>query len=56
MDALSLVDDVITVEEEMCFGCGNCISACPTETLSMIRRASVEPPETKDRLSEVGLR
>ncbi len=54
MDALSLVDEVITVNEEMCFGCGNCVSTCPTESLSMVRRASVEPPEAKEMLSELG--
>jgi NAD-dependent dihydropyrimidine dehydrogenase PreA subunit len=55
MEALSLVDEVISVNQNMCFGCGNCVSVCPTESLSMVRRASVKPPEAKDRLSQMGL-
>ncbi len=55
MEALSLVDDVITVNEKICFGCGNCVSACPTEALSMVRRASIEPPAAKERLAQMGL-
>ncbi len=55
MEALSLVDDVVAVDERICFGCGNCVSVCPTESLSMVRRASVIPPQAKERLSQMGL-
>jgi ferredoxin len=55
VEALSLVEDVISVNENMCFGCGNCVSACPTESLSMVRRRTLEPPEAKERLSQLGL-
>jgi len=55
MEALSLEDDLIAVKEHMCFGCGNCVPVCPTESLTMVRRASVIPPEAKERLSQMGL-
>jgi len=55
VDALSLVEEVISVNENMCFGCGNCVSVCPTESLIMIRRRNLEPPEAKERLSQMGL-
>jgi len=45
LEALSLVDDVVTVKKEHCVGCGNCVSTCPTETLSMVRRSSTIPPK-----------
>jgi len=45
MGALRLVDEVVRVDRNLCVGCANCVSACPTETLSMVRRASVVPPE-----------
>jgi len=45
MEALSVVDEVISVNPVHCIGCGNCVSVCPTETVSMVRRASVVPPQ-----------
>ena len=55
MEALSLVDDVISVNEEMCVGCANCVPVCPTESLSMVRRADDVPPESKDTLHRLGM-
>jgi Pyruvate/2-oxoacid:ferredoxin oxidoreductase delta subunit len=55
MEALSLVDEVISVNDNMCFGCGNCVPVCPTESLAMVRRRKLEPPEAKERLSQMGL-
>ena len=55
VEALSLEGEVISVNENMCFGCANCVSVCPTESLSMVRRRELEPPEAKDRLSQMGL-
>jgi NAD-dependent dihydropyrimidine dehydrogenase PreA subunit len=55
MEALSLVDEVISINENMCFGCGNCVPVCPTESLTMVRRRKLQPPEAKERLSQMGL-
>jgi len=55
VEALSLEGEVISVNENMCFGCGNCVSVCPTECLTMERRRTLEPPEAKERLSQMGL-
>jgi len=55
VEALSLVNETISVNENMCFGCGNCVSVCPTESLTMVRRRTLEPPEAKKRLSQMGL-
>jgi Fe-S-cluster-containing hydrogenase component 2 len=45
MEALSVVDEMIRVNQAHCIGCGNCASVCPVGALSMARRASVVPPQ-----------
>jgi NAD-dependent dihydropyrimidine dehydrogenase PreA subunit len=55
MEALSLVDEIISVNEDLCVGCANCVPVCPTESLSMLRRADDVPPEAKDTLHRFGM-
>lgn len=55
MGALSLKEGSVSVNEKMCFGCGNCAAVCPTESLFMVRRRNLEPPEAKEKLSQMGL-
>ena len=55
MDALSLVDEVISIDESMCIGCGNCTTVCPTECLSMVRRSEVKPPEAGREMQGLGM-
>jgi NAD-dependent dihydropyrimidine dehydrogenase PreA subunit len=45
MEALSLEGEVVTVRIDHCVGCGNCVSVCPTASLSMERRSDTQPPE-----------
>jgi len=40
--ALLVPDDVCEVDHARCVGCGVCISACPTDALSMERRPEDE--------------
>ena len=54
MEALSLVDDVISIDQSLCVGCGNCVSVCPTECLSMVRRSESEPPKSETELALMG--
>ena len=55
MEALSLVDEVISIDESRCIGCGNCTTVCPTECLSMVRRAEVKPPEAGSEMRGLGM-
>lgn len=38
MDALSLVDDVVSHDERRCIGCGLCTTVCPSEALLLVRK------------------
>jgi Na+-translocating ferredoxin:NAD+ oxidoreductase subunit B len=42
MEALTLVDGVISFKAERCIGCGLCVSTCPSGAMSLVRKA--EPP------------
>ena len=41
-------DDIVTVDEALCVGCGNCVSTCSTDALSMKRRSSQKPLDVPD--------
>ena len=45
LEALSLVDDRITINEKYCLGCGACVSKCPTGSLSLVRLSHNKPPD-----------
>jgi electron transport complex protein RnfB len=52
--AVELVDEVATVHEAQCIGCGLCVSTCPEEAISMIpREQPFTPPAT---VTEMGMR
>ncbi len=45
MDAIALGDDGYAVlKEERCIGCGLCVSTCPNEALSLVRKPPAERP------------
>ena len=54
MEALSLVEEVVTVNKDHCVGCGNCVSVCPTESLAMERRSDTKPPEFSEAFGGLG--
>ncbi len=55
MEALSLVDDLISVEAARCIGCGNCATVCPTECLVMVRRSGAAPPASRGAGQPLGM-
>jgi len=46
VNAMSMGDDVVDINYQLCIGCGLCTSFCPTEALSLItREEKVVPPK-----------
>ncbi|MEE8397897.1 MAG: 4Fe-4S dicluster-binding protein [Desulfobacterales bacterium] len=54
MEALSLVDDAVSLHQDYCIGCANCTSVCPTESLSMVRQSENQPPIRKSKVEKLG--
>ena len=53
MNALTLIDDISTVNRDRCIGCGACVPTCPSEAI-LLRKIESEfvPPEDWDALYE----
>ncbi len=50
MEALTLVDGILSLDLKRCIGCGLCVSTCPSGALSLVRKA-VPPAIPKDTAS-----
>jgi ferredoxin len=44
IDAITIVDDVSTVNLNRCIGCGLCVTTCPEEALSLQLKTEIEAP------------
>jgi len=51
MGALTLVDDISTVNRKKCLGCGLCVVTCSTEAIKLVNKEKeIIPPESEDQL------
>jgi Fe-S-cluster-containing hydrogenase component 2 len=55
MEALEMQGETVRVIEEYCIGCGNCISACPSDSLSLVRSEEVQPPDKPEGIVGMGI-
>jgi len=55
MEALTLKEEVVSIEESRCIGCGNCTTVCPTQCLVMVRRSEKSPPDGGEALKALGM-
>jgi ferredoxin len=52
MGALTLLDNISTVNKKKCLGCGLCIVTCPSEAIKLINKdKEFSPPSTTDELN-----
>lgn len=52
MEALSLVDDISTVNRKKCLGCGLCVVTCSAEAIKLKNKGKdFSPPNTTDELN-----
>ncbi len=50
-NAITLIDDIASIERKRCIGCGNCISFCPSEAITLQKKEQeIIPPPTMDDL------
>jgi electron transport complex protein RnfB len=50
-NAITLIDDIASIERKRCIGCGNCISTCPSEAIFLQKKEQeIVPPPTMDDL------
>ncbi|MHA1803675.1 MAG: ATP-binding protein, partial [Promethearchaeota archaeon] len=51
MEALTLINDISTVNLDKCIGCGACVTACPSEAIQLREKEEkFIPPEDWDAL------
>jgi ferredoxin len=51
IDAISIVDDISTINLDRCIGCGLCVTTCPEDAISLqVKTDRVVPPATATEL------
>jgi len=46
MEAIDMVDDVAIINLDRCIGCALCVSTCPSEAITLVKKdEEYEPPE-----------
>ncbi|MFX1302673.1 MAG: 4Fe-4S binding protein [Promethearchaeota archaeon] len=51
LKAITLKDDISSIERKRCIGCGNCVAVCPSEAISLQKKEEqYVPPQTMDDL------
>ncbi len=54
MSAITLIDDLSSIERKRCIGCGNCVTVCPSEAIMFQKKEEqYVPPPTMDDLYDM---
>ena len=51
MEAVSLIDNIATVDQDRCIGCGLCVTTCEQNAIQLKKRAKeTVPPKDHDAM------
>lgn len=56
MEALKLEAGKVLFDVDRCIGCGPCVSTCPTDSLTLVRKPQSEQPETPKDIIDASIR
>ncbi len=56
MEALKLEASEVRFDVDRCIGCGLCVSTCPTDSLSLVRKPESEQPEIPKDIIDTSIR
>jgi len=57
MKAITLIDDICSIERKRCIGCGNCVAICPSEAIRLKQKEEQYiPPQSMDDLYDLILK
>lgn len=56
MEAIHLTDGTATLDLKRCIGCGLCVSTCPSDSLSLVRKPKTKQPYVPETIVETNVR
>jgi len=56
MEALKLEADKVRLDVDRCIGCGLCVSTCPADSLTLVRKPQCEQPEVPEDIIDASIR
>ena len=56
MEAIHLEDGKAALDLDRCIGCGLCVTTCPTDSLSLLRKPEAEQPYVPRDLVDVSIK
>ncbi len=56
MEAIHLTEGTVALDPKRCIGCGLCVSTCPSESLSLVRKPKVKQPYVPKDIVETNMK
>ena len=55
MEAVQLVDEKASIDMDRCIGCGLCVSTCPTDSMTLVRKPKYDQPDVPKDLIKASI-